>query len=202
MLAAADLAGYIDTWILRGPREQANGTSDHDDDDGSASSDDSSDEEDPGAKDRGWIRNPRASLIPKLSSPPAVLSFSDEIPGPGARVNGEESGGYTLLAVMASMQILVFNPLRGALGLVTSKCLREATGAVQEHQGHRQGRNLARASRLDLRTNLPVHAGSVAGSTPGRRIEGWPQEGYQAQARPGTAEPEARWTTIPSLPTP
>ena len=116
MLAAADLAGYIDTWILRGSDELGNGTTSHDDDARSVSSDDSSDEEGPDGTALGWIRNPRASLIPKLSSVPAALSFSDEIPGPAALVNGEGStAGYTLLAVMASMQILVFNPLQGGL---------------------------------------------------------------------------------------
>ncbi|KAK0630030.1 quinon protein alcohol dehydrogenase-like superfamily [Bombardia bombarda] len=117
MMAAADLAGYIDTWVLRAPGEQRNGASGERGDDadllsGSGSSSDSSDDEEDQQQQNGeserWVVNSKAALIPKLASAPVVLSFS-KASGPGF------DGDYTLLAITTLKQVLLFNPLQGTL---------------------------------------------------------------------------------------
>ncbi|SPQ18035.1 82964c3f-c1a2-4164-9af4-3ad1a8ea1f17 [Thermothielavioides terrestris] len=109
MLSVADLAGYIDTWVLRVPGEQTNGADGGDDDDGatSESSDDSSDEEqEDDVVGRRWVRNPKANLLPKLTAAPVVLSFSR---------TPRDAGDYDLLVITTLKQLLIFNPLRGEL---------------------------------------------------------------------------------------
>jgi U3 small nucleolar RNA-associated protein 4 len=109
MLGVADLAGYIDTWILRGPGEATNGVGGgEDDDDASDSSSDSSDEESDDHPGERWVRNPRGKLLPKLSAAPVVLSFCNA-------ATSQEDGDYDLLVITALKTLLVFNPLRGAL---------------------------------------------------------------------------------------
>ncbi|KAL1898580.1 U3 small nucleolar RNA-associated protein [Sporothrix stenoceras] len=140
LLATADLAGYIDTWILQGPdgiTDEVSGTDeageggedgempDMDEED----SDDSSDEDASDAEDgtngviasaNKWIRNPRAKQLPKLSGAPVVLSFSADVPGAPA-VAGEPVSSstvardYVLLAVTATSRLFAFNPLRARL---------------------------------------------------------------------------------------
>ncbi|KAK4229731.1 quinon protein alcohol dehydrogenase-like superfamily [Podospora fimiseda] len=109
VLAVADLAGYIDTWVLRVPGEekQTNGASGETADDDE--SDSSSDEEEESAAEKSgphWVRNPKAALLPKLSTAPVVLSFSPET---------LDEQDYSLLVITASKQLFVFNPLAGAL---------------------------------------------------------------------------------------
>ncbi|EGS19213.1 uncharacterized protein CTHT_0058380 [Thermochaetoides thermophila DSM 1495] len=107
MLSVADLAGYIDTWVLRGPGEGVNGTGGEDSDgESAASSSDSSDEKSEDIAGERWARNPKAAMIPKLSAAPVVLSFS---PTP------RDDGDYDLLVVTTLKQLLIFNPLRGML---------------------------------------------------------------------------------------
>jgi U3 small nucleolar RNA-associated protein 4 len=111
MLSVADLAGYIDTWVLRAPGEQQNGTGDATNDTSSSdSSDDSSDdseeeEEEEEAAER-WYPNPKGKLLPKLDTAPVVLTFS-----PGHH----EDGDYSLVVITALKDLFLFNPLRGAL---------------------------------------------------------------------------------------
>ncbi|OAA54170.1 small nucleolar ribonucleoprotein complex [Niveomyces insectorum RCEF 264] len=100
MLAAGDLAGYIDTWVLRATEDKSGetagekeGEGDEDDVESASSSDEDSDaEEEPsgrngaeGANDTSdgswWVRNPRAKQLPKLSAAPVVLSFTPDVPG-------------------------------------------------------------------------------------------------------------------------
>ncbi|OHF01129.1 U3 small nucleolar RNA-associated protein [Colletotrichum orchidophilum] len=116
MLASADLTGYIDTWVLGKPQDT---TSEDDDEAASASSDseDSSNEDDMAAvttttSSESWIRNPRASLMPRLPAPPVVLSFSDETV---AATDGATTTDYTLVAVTTAWHILAFHPVAGAL---------------------------------------------------------------------------------------
>ncbi|KAJ0104184.1 hypothetical protein J7T55_000535 [Diaporthe amygdali] len=116
VLATADLAGYVDTWILHDSSVQ-NGA-EPTDDDGASSSDssDSSDDEDVSEPGPAWIRNPKASLFPKLSHAPVVLSFSNDALGPKLREEGEEGpDNYILLAITAASRIYTFNPLEGSL---------------------------------------------------------------------------------------
>ncbi|KAK2023173.1 U3 small nucleolar RNA-associated protein [Colletotrichum zoysiae] len=113
MLASADLAGYIDTWVLQSAADAdaAASASDNDEDD----DDDSSSEDDNAAPpaDECWVRNPRAALLPKLPAPPVVLSFSDET----ATTTTTEAAAteYTLVAVTTAWHILAFHPAAGSL---------------------------------------------------------------------------------------
>ncbi|KAJ2892605.1 hypothetical protein MKZ38_009551 [Zalerion maritima] len=125
MLATADLAGYIDSWVMKGP-DMPNGVHDDTDADSASSASDSDDEATP--FDKTWKRNPNGLLIPKLPSPPAVLSFAPIIPSRKAliasksksRVNGDaeetsEVSDYILLTVTGSGQTRAFHPNLGKL---------------------------------------------------------------------------------------
>ena len=124
MIAVTDLDGYIDTWILEGGR-MANGVHNSN---GECSSQSGSHEE----RVHGvtptttWIRNPNASLIPKLPDQPAVLSFSPHIPAlqtpcthqpedPDEKDPADDFDDYTLVAVTATGQIHAFHPTLGKL---------------------------------------------------------------------------------------
>lgn len=80
VLAVADLAGYIDTWVTEGHEDI---TAPELDIEESAASDIDGDESDDEENNREritflgqqWIRNPSAHLLPRLNSAPAVLSF-------------------------------------------------------------------------------------------------------------------------------
>ncbi|KAI0880074.1 WD40 repeat-like protein [Annulohypoxylon maeteangense] len=115
MLAVADLAGYIDTWMLGIVRPKLqngmNGT--HDD----ASSGSEDDESEADAEGLRWARNPNGSLIPKLQASPTVLSFSNHIPTsqPSLANDDETVDDYTLLTITARPQVLVINPTLGSL---------------------------------------------------------------------------------------
>ncbi|KHN95969.1 Wdr1p [Metarhizium album ARSEF 1941] len=124
MVAVADLAGYIDTWVLRS-HEQSLSTGEEmetPDDAASASSDnDTSDAEDEVVTDsqNQWVRNPNAKLLPKLPSSPVVFSFSDYVPesklSPEAEAKAYGVDDYILAAVTSSWNIFAFNPRHGAL---------------------------------------------------------------------------------------
>lgn len=110
MLAVADLAGYVDTWILRGPRQGP-----EDGDDAASSSDgESEDGQDAVDSHTRWTRNPKAALIPKLPSAPAVLSFSDSITVTTG-LEGDASGDYILAAITSNWHVLAFHPRRASL---------------------------------------------------------------------------------------
>lgn len=126
MLAMADLAGYIDTWILAGVVEGTrNGTDGEDGNDASSSSSSSSDgdssgEEEAVRPDERWMRNPTARLLPKLPSAPVVLSFSDSMTEgmelPAAReMAADGKRDYTLAVITSSWQILAFHPRHATL---------------------------------------------------------------------------------------
>jgi U3 small nucleolar RNA-associated protein 4 len=125
MLATGDLAGYIDTWVLREQHHllQNENSADAVDDNASSLSDDPSDGENDLTANLGdrWIRNPRASLLPKLRSSPVVLCFSDDVPeSPSSgqtaiEDDNEPKSDYTLLAITTFWNILTFHPLRGTL---------------------------------------------------------------------------------------
>ncbi|KAI0895349.1 WD40 repeat-like protein [Annulohypoxylon nitens] len=115
MLAVADLAGYIDTWLLSIARPKlqngVNGT--HDD----VSSDSEDEEDQVDAEGLRWARNPKGTLIPRLQASPTVLSFSNHVPAlqPSATNDDEIEDDYTLLTVTARPQVLVINPTLGSL---------------------------------------------------------------------------------------
>ncbi|KAH7034732.1 WD40-repeat-containing domain protein [Microdochium trichocladiopsis] len=110
MIAVADLAGYIDTWVLQAKTAVSN------DDAESGGSDSEADETD-GENDitsPKWQRNGKGGLIPKLNAAPTVLSFSSRCPT-SLGSDGDEEDDYRLLAVTARPQILIVNPLHGAM---------------------------------------------------------------------------------------
>ncbi|KAI1094116.1 WD40 repeat-like protein [Rostrohypoxylon terebratum] len=115
MLAVADLAGYIDTWLLDMTRPKlqndVNGT--HED----ASSDSEDEEDQVDVEGLRWARNPKGSLIPRLQASPTVLSFSDHVPAsqPSVTEDDEIADDYTLLTVTTKPQVLVINPTLGSL---------------------------------------------------------------------------------------
>ncbi|KAI0187930.1 U3 small nucleolar RNA-associated protein [Xylaria flabelliformis] len=115
MLAVADLAGYIDTWVLSRQTQilqnEENGAADVLDD----SSD--SDNEDDADITEGirWRRNPNTSLIPKLHAAPTVLSFSNHIPSTTTTAENDVVDDYILLAVTSKPQIILVHPTIGSL---------------------------------------------------------------------------------------
>ncbi|KAI1105563.1 WD40 repeat-like protein [Jackrogersella minutella] len=116
MLAVADLAGYIDTWVLdtTRPKLQNGINGNHDD------SDSGSEEEEEGYELDGlrWSRNPKGSLIPKLQAAPTVLSFSNHVPtskSSSMEDDDEAADDYTLLTITARPQVLLINPTLGSL---------------------------------------------------------------------------------------
>ncbi|OTA90692.1 hypothetical protein M434DRAFT_397779 [Hypoxylon sp. CO27-5] len=116
MLAVADLAGYIDTWILGTPRPRLqNGVNGANDDASSSGSDDEEDDDD--TEGLRWARNPKGSLIPKLQAAPTVLSFSNHVPtSKSAPTSDDEAADdYILLTVTARPQVLLINPTLGSL---------------------------------------------------------------------------------------
>ncbi|KAF4984770.1 hypothetical protein FZEAL_131 [Fusarium zealandicum] len=117
MLATSDLAGYLDTWILRG--EESNGAKAEDDASSSGESD-SEDDDNTSSAVEHWVRNPSAKLLPKLPSATTVLSFSDDVPqakgsANGADASSDHANDYTLLAITSSWTLHTFHPLQGSL---------------------------------------------------------------------------------------
>ena len=79
VLVVGDISGYLDSWVLEGHEDL---TQESDDDEvGSGSSESSDDEGESKAEHhiivlgQHWIRNPSASLLPKLPAAPLILSF-------------------------------------------------------------------------------------------------------------------------------
>lgn len=118
MIAVADMAGYIDTWLLQDSKQLVRETDGQLDE---SSSSETSDNEDEGAVDSTaarWVRNPNSSLVPKLRGAPTVLSFSNHVPSQHTNViNGEDdtSDDYVLLAITAQPQILALHPRLGSI---------------------------------------------------------------------------------------
>lgn len=75
ILVVGDLSGYLDSWVLEGHEDLMQDT---DEAESSASSDDEGTDEEIHPQvilGQHWIRNPAASLIPKLSAAALILSF-------------------------------------------------------------------------------------------------------------------------------
>ena len=79
ILATGDLSGYLDTWVLEGYEDLAQlHATDVNGFDSSASSNDEDGDAKPSSTvilGQHWVRNPHASLIPKLAAAPLALSF-------------------------------------------------------------------------------------------------------------------------------
>ncbi|KAI0137754.1 WD40 repeat-like protein [Hypoxylon sp. NC0597] len=117
MLAVADLAGYIDTWILGTPRPRLQNGMNGTNDDESSSGSEGEEEEEDNTQGLRWARNPKGSLIPKLQAAPTVLSFSNHVPtSKSAPTSDDETtDDYTLLTITARPQVLLINPTLGSL---------------------------------------------------------------------------------------
>ncbi|KAI0810319.1 WD40-repeat-containing domain protein [Xylaria sp. FL0064] len=122
MLAVADLAGFIDTWVLtHQPARLQNGENGANNIHRGTASDDSSVESDDDENDAEiegglqWRQNPATSLIPRLHAAPTVLSFSNHIPSKVTKEENDEQDDYTLLAVTSKPQIILVHPTLGSL---------------------------------------------------------------------------------------
>ncbi|KAI0976629.1 WD40-repeat-containing domain protein [Xylaria arbuscula] len=122
MLAVADLAGFIDTWILshrpeRLPNEGNVTSIIHQDtvsdNDSSDSDDDENDTEMEGSLQ--WRQNPNTSLIPRFNAAPTVLSFSNHTPSKSVTNQNGETDDYTLLVVTSKPEIVLIHPTLGSL---------------------------------------------------------------------------------------
>lgn len=107
ILAVSDLAGYIDSWVLKG-EEELNDSEDDESLGGNSDSDESDDEDEKKSAVRGqsWTRNPSASSLPKLPAAAVVLSFR-----PATATTTEDR----MLVVTANSNIFEFNVLEGGL---------------------------------------------------------------------------------------
>ena len=144
LLAVSDLSGYLDTWLLEGGEdltqalESLEASSQKSSSSSDSESDHSSDSDEQTSSTiiygQQWIRNPAASLLPKLPGQPLVLSFR---PSTGDSNTNIHSTGRTtppatrhtpqphshafsaeedrLLAVTAGNKILEFHILAGRL---------------------------------------------------------------------------------------
>ncbi|KAL2890850.1 hypothetical protein HOO65_010208 [Ceratocystis lukuohia] len=113
MLATADLAGYVDTWVMKdflGASAQSSASGDEED----------SDDEDENAVS-SWVKNPRGALLPKLVGSPSALSFSNYVPSSPEKAllapieSKDDVDDYTLLAVTVNFNVTAFNTLKGTL---------------------------------------------------------------------------------------
>jgi len=107
ILCVADLAGYIDTWVLRLPGKPKNSINGEVDDEASSTSSIESLDEEAERPEERWFRNPSAALLPRLGAIPVALTF--------APTRLEEGSEYSLVAVTTNRSIFVFDPLRGSL---------------------------------------------------------------------------------------
>jgi len=84
IVVVGDLSGHLDSWVLEGHEDLTQDVDDAgDEQSSSSSSDDGTDDE--GEQQvvilgQHWIRNPAATLLPKLPSAPLVLSFRPPAP--------------------------------------------------------------------------------------------------------------------------
>ncbi|KAH7367702.1 U3 small nucleolar RNA-associated protein [Plectosphaerella cucumerina] len=114
IVAVADLAGYIDTWVLRDSGEESASSSDPDSSDSESDEEEESSGNEAVAAAEKWHHTPESTLLPKLLSPPAVLSFTDDAPSV-TRADGTTPTDYTLFTITTNWHISAFHPLAGAL---------------------------------------------------------------------------------------
>lgn len=131
VLAASDLAGHINSWVLKGEEDLAaatlgaerrlpNGNAENSDSD---SDSDSSEDKDEDVVFFGqyWTDNPSGHLLPQLDSAAVVLSFRPFRPVVSSSVNEDESLSVTsreqhrLWILTAKHQMLEFDILNGRL---------------------------------------------------------------------------------------
>lgn len=135
--AVVDLAGYVDTWVIKGHEDTTAPEIDIGDSTPMAEDDGSGDEEETSEQitylGQHWERNPSGHLLPRLDSTPVLLSFQ---PNPDASSKPNPNGNpavhatrqnphpqshelpateYRLLLVSAEHQLYLFDVLSGRL---------------------------------------------------------------------------------------
>ena len=136
ILVVGDLSGYLDSWVLKGHEDLHEEEDGRDGSNRPSSSDESDSDEEYHPQvmlGQHWIRNPAASLVPKLRNAPLVLSFrplvassSQEVRNGGIGLhptrhnphphsNDLPDGEDRLLIVTADNQLLELNVLAGKL---------------------------------------------------------------------------------------
>ena len=146
ILVVADLSGALDHWILEGHEDLEQGDDEAADQGSTSKSSESEDDEDSDAEGlsekhptiifgQHWIRNPATSALPKLPSPPLILSFRPSNPTSNASpVNGDTAiavhptrhnphphshdlprGEDRLLILTSEHQLLEYQVLKGKL---------------------------------------------------------------------------------------
>lgn len=137
ILTVGDICGYIDSWVLQGQEDFGQGGDEADDASNSSgsSADGVADEADQPGMNPGqrWIRNPAASLMPKLPAAPLILSFrpsrrqtAPKMPGgrtadhPTGQTSHHDSdpesiGEDRLFVLTGDHQMFEFNILSGKL---------------------------------------------------------------------------------------
>ena len=136
ILVSGDLFGYLDSWVLEGHRDPTREEDADSNSDRESSSDASDSDEETHPKlvfGQHWIRNPVASLIPKLRNAPLVLSFRPSLfPTSSAAHNGNTTlhptrhnphphshdlpaGEDRLLVLTAENGVIEFNVLAGRI---------------------------------------------------------------------------------------
>jgi U3 small nucleolar RNA-associated protein 4 len=139
VFAAADLAGYVDTWVVEGHEDSTALEVDIDQSLSAPVEDDESEEEEDIPTERvtflgqRWIRNPSGHLLPRLDSAPLLLSFQPGLAGstrlepngnpavhptrhnPHPHSHDLPSTKHNLLLVSAEHQLYHFEVLTGRL---------------------------------------------------------------------------------------
>ncbi|KAL9130672.1 MAG: hypothetical protein Q9217_001199 [Psora testacea] len=136
ILVAGDLSGYLDSWVLEGFEDLMQEDDRLYSSNKSSSSDDSDSDKDEHPNvilGQHWIRNPAASLMPKLRTAPLVLSFRPSVTSPPPLAIGGNTalhptrhnpqphahdlpdGEDRLLVLTAENQLLEFNVLAGKM---------------------------------------------------------------------------------------
>lgn len=135
--AVADLAGYIDTWVIEGHEDITAPEIDIDTTSPAPVDDDESDEEESGERvaflGQQWIRNPSGHLLPQLDATPLVFSFQPTLGGasrtepngnpavhptrnnPHPRSHDLPNTEHRLLVVSAKHELYHFDVLAGRL---------------------------------------------------------------------------------------
>lgn len=137
VFAVADIAGYIDTWVLEGHEDSTAPEVDIEDSRMLEDNESDDDEEDESEQityfGQRWVRNPSGHLFPRLDSIPVLMSFQPSTDtsdrpqpngnpavhptrhNPHARSHELPSADYQLLMVSADHQIYLFDVMAGRL---------------------------------------------------------------------------------------
>ena len=120
-LAVADLAGYLDTWLLEGDEDTTVAelalSNQHDPSQETTTLEDSDEEDEESERitiyNQYWIQNPLGHLIPKCNGPILVLSFRPE--RPSERSDTTHKSHVKLFVITAKHQMMEFDVHSGRL---------------------------------------------------------------------------------------